>query len=52
MLHKIREERAKERAGLSVEEEVRLDNEIAEKFAKEHGLEIYKPPEKSYVSEK
>jgi hypothetical protein len=49
MLHKIREEHAKEIEGLSIAERVQRANEIAERYTKEHGLRIYKPKEKSRV---
>jgi len=38
LLHKIREKRSKELEGLSIREQVRLTNELADKYVKEHGL--------------
>ena len=45
MLHKIREERAKEVEGLTTEERVRRANEIMKTYAKKHGLNVIECPQ-------
>ena len=49
VIHKFREKRAEELREVPVEERVRRANELACKFADEHGLTVVEPAEHDVI---